>query len=155
MDPNNNLKRFLEAQNQVYLTALAEIKAGSKETHWMWFVFPQMKGLGNSSNADFYGISSLEEAEAFLRHPVLGKHLIEISETLLSLQDKTATDIFGSPDNLKLASSMTLFANVSKTNPIFQKVLVKFFEGREDNLTLRLINKEVTHSSIIAISRGV
>jgi len=142
MDNNNNLKRFLEAQNQTYLKALSEIKKGRKETHWMWFIFPQLRGLGQSDMATFYGISGLQEAEDYLNHPVLGKHLVEISEAVHQLEGKTALQIFGSPDHLKLKSCMTLFAAVKDSNLIFLKVLEKFFDGEQDPLTLKLLFKK-------------
>ncbi|MFL9831671.1 DUF1810 domain-containing protein [Flavobacterium sp. ARAG 55.4] len=139
---SNKLTRFLEAQNQVYLKALSEIKKGQKETHWMWFVFPQLKGLGLSKTSVFYGINDLNEAQRYLSHPVLGKHLIEISTALSALKDKTATAVFGSPDNLKLHSSMTLFAAVPNANPVFAQVLDTYFDGVPDNRTLELLQKK-------------
>ena len=141
MEINNQLTRFLEAQNQVYLKALAEIKNGRKESHWMWFIFPQLKGLGSSTTAEFYGINDLDEAESYLHHPVLGKHLVEISEVLLTLGNKTATQIFGAPDDLKLLSSMTLFSNVKNASPVFEHVIEKYFNGLPDERTLQLILK--------------
>ena len=135
------LARFLEAQNQNYLKALAEIKAGRKASHWMWYVFPQLKGLGKSDMAQFYGIENLNEAEDYLDHPVLGKHLVAISEVLLQIEDKTATEIFGSPDDLKLRSCMTLFANTGRSNPVFNTVLEKYFNAIPDKKTLELINQ--------------
>ena len=140
MNDNNELIRFLEAQNQVYLKALSEIKNGKKETHWMWYIFPQIKGLGLSETANHYAIKDLNEATAYLQHPILGKHLVEISEEVLNLNGKTATQIFGTPDDMKLRSCMTLFANVENTNPIFRKILAKYFNGFPDELTLQLLN---------------
>lgn len=140
MTDNNELIKFLDAQNQVYLKALSEIKNGKKETHWMWYIFPQIKGLGSSETAQYYAIKDLNEATAYLQHPILGKHQIEISEELLNLNEKTATQIFGTPDDMKLRSSMTLFANVKNTNPVFAKVLDKYFNGLADDLTLQLLN---------------
>lgn len=133
------LSRFLDAQNQVYLRALAEIKAGKKETHWMWFVFPQIKGLGSSENANFYAIKNIREATAYLNHPVLGKNLIEISKVVLDIEGKTATDIFGTPDDMKLRSCMTLFAHVENADPVFKAVLKKYFEGVPDSHTMGLL----------------
>lgn len=138
---NNKLTRFLDAQNQMYLTALNEIKCGRKKSHWMWFIFPQLKGLGRSSTADYYGIADLPEASAYLQHPILGKHLIEISTALLSIEGKEAVEILGTPDDLKLCSSMTLFSHVENTNTIFQDVLDKYFEGKPDRQTLHLLSK--------------
>jgi len=140
MEENKGLTRFLNAQNQMYLKALAEVRNGRKESHWMWFIFPQVKGLGFSETAKFYGIDDLEEATAYLNHPVLGKHLIEISETLFQISGKTATQIFGAPDDMKLRSSMTLFSKVKNANPIFNKILEKYFLGFEDDYTLELLN---------------
>ena len=100
---NNDLMRFLEAQNKMYLTAFSEIKKGKKETHWMWFIFPQLKGLGSSDTANYYAIANLKEAENFLQHPILGKHLIEITTLLLGLKKKSAVTIFGDLDALKYA----------------------------------------------------
>ncbi|MFV8324890.1 DUF1810 domain-containing protein [Flavobacterium sp. ZS1P14] len=139
MTDNKELIRFLEAQNQVYLKALSEIKNGKKTTHWMWYIFPQIKGLGSSETAQYYGIKDLNEATAYLQHPILGKHLVEISEEVLNLNGKTAAEIFGTPDDMKLRSSMTLFANVKNADPVFQQVLVKYFNGLPDNLTLQLL----------------
>ncbi|WP_367209290.1 DUF1810 domain-containing protein [Sphingobacterium sp. R2] len=133
------LKRFLDAQNQVYLTALSEIKNGRKTSHWMWYVFPQLRGLGSSAISDEYGISGVSEAISYLAHPVLGKHLIEISEALLQLDGFTAEEIFGYPDSLKLRSCMTLFAMVSDTENIFDNVLKKYFDGVADERTVSAI----------------
>ena len=140
MDENKGLTRFLNAQNQMYLKALAEVRNGRKESHWMWFIFPQVKGLGFSETAKFYGLDDLEEATAYLNHPVLGKHLIEISEALFQISGKNATQIFGAPDDMKLRSSMTLFSKVKNANPIFNKILEKYFLGFEDDYTLELLN---------------
>lgn len=141
MEDKYKLSRFLDAQNQIYLTALNEVKSGRKESHWMWFVFPQITGLGQSSTAKFYGIVNLEEAENYLAHPVLGRHLIEISEALLKVENKTATEILGTPDDMKLRSSMTLFAIAGNTYPVFKQVLDKYFSGIPDELTLKLLKQ--------------
>jgi uncharacterized protein (DUF1810 family) len=135
------LARFLDAQNKLYLKALSEIRNGKKETHWMWFIFPQLKGLGFSETAKFYGIKDLDEATEYLAHPILGKHLIEITEALLAIEGKTATEILGQPDDIKLRSCMTLFANVKNTHPIFEQVLEKYFHGSHDEYTLELLVK--------------
>jgi uncharacterized protein (DUF1810 family) len=140
MTDSNGLIKFLEAQNQLYLKALSEIKEGKKNTHWMWFIFPQIKGLGSSETAQYYGIKDLNEAALYLQHPVLGKHLIEISKEVLNIKGKTAAQIFGTPDDLKLRSCMTLFTNVKNADPIFQKVLTKYYDGLPDQLTLQLLN---------------
>ncbi len=141
MGDNNQLIRFLEAQNQVYLKALSEIKKGKKNTHWMWYIFPQMKGLGSSETTQYFGIKDLKEATAYLQHPILGKHLIEIATEVLNLNGKTVTEILGTPDDLKLFSCMTLFATVENTNPVFAKVLDKYFNGLQDEGTLLLLAK--------------
>jgi uncharacterized protein (DUF1810 family) len=139
MNGNKGLTRFLEAQNQMYLKALAEIQNGKKQSHWMWFVFPQIKGLGFSETAKFYGIADMEEATAYLAHPVLGKHLVEISQALMQIENLTATEIFGTPDDMKLRSSMTLFSKVENADPVFSKVLEKYFEGMQDTYTEELL----------------
>ncbi|WP_017496747.1 DUF1810 domain-containing protein [Flavobacterium sp. WG21] len=140
---NNDLMRFLDAQNKLYLTALSEIKKGKKETHWMWFIFPQIKGLGKSDTANYYAINDLKEATEFLEHPILGKHLIEISELFLTFKRKSADGILGDLDARKLRSSMTLFALVENTNPVFQEILDAFFSGETDPLTLSIINSTI------------
>jgi uncharacterized protein (DUF1810 family) len=136
----NDLKRFLEAQEDDYATALAEIKAGRKRSHWMWYIFPQIAGLGFSSTSQFYAIKDRGEATSYLAHPVLGKRLVEISNALLEIEGKTASEIFGSPDDMKLKSSMTLFGALENTDSVFQKVLDKYFEGGKDQRTLGLID---------------
>ncbi|KQO33914.1 calpastatin [Flavobacterium sp. Leaf82] len=143
---NNDLLRFLDAQNKLYLTAFSEIKKGKKETHWMWFIFPQIKGLGQSDTANYYAINDLKEATEFLEHPILGKHLIEISELILTFKRKSADGILGDLDARKLRSSMTLFSLVENTNPIFQEVLEAFFSGESDPLTLSIINSSIKSS---------
>jgi uncharacterized protein (DUF1810 family) len=135
-----DLKRFLDAQERDYQTAFSEIKNGRKQSHWMWYIFPQIAGLGFSSTSKFYAIKDRSEAESYLAHPVLGRRLIEISNVLLEIEDKTANQIFGSPDDVKLKSSMTLFAALENTNPVFQEVLDRYFSGAKDNRTLELIN---------------
>ena len=136
----NDLKRFLEAQETDYETALAEIEGGRKQSHWMWYIFPQIAGLGFSSTSKFYAIKDRNEAVNYLAHPVLGKRLVEISNALLEIERKTASQIFGSPDDAKLKSSMTLFGALDDTNPVFQKVLDKYFNGAQDDKTLELID---------------
>ncbi len=136
----NDLKRFLEAQENDFATALAEIKRGRKQSHWMWYIFPQIAGLGFSSTSKFYAIKDRAEAENYLAHPVLGKRLVEISNVLLEVEGKTANQIFRSPDDVKLKSSMTLFGELENTNPVFQKVLDKHFNGAKDRRTLELID---------------
>jgi uncharacterized protein (DUF1810 family) len=141
MAEHKDLVRFLEAQNHVYLKALEEIKNGQKRSHWMWYIFPQMKGLGSSENARFFGIKSLDEATAYVQHPILGKHLIEITKALLTIEGKSASDIFGYPDDLKLHSSMTLFSKVENADPVFNEVIKKYFNGGLDQGTLKILEQ--------------
>lgn len=136
-----SLQRFEDAHRQNYETALAEIRRGRKTSHWMWYIFPQLKGLGYSLTAQYYSIENLAEAEIFLAHPVLGAHLVEISRALLALETNNADLVFGYPDNLKLRSSMTLFAQVREADPVFSQVLDKFFEGKPDQRTLELLKE--------------
>ena len=136
----NDLKRFLDAQENDFERALAEIKRGRKQSHWMWYIFPQIAGLGSSETSRFYAVKTKAEAELYLAHPVLGARLVEISEALLEIEGKTANQIFGSPDDMKLKSSMTLFGALKNTNPIFQSVLDKYFNGTNDLRTLQLID---------------
>jgi len=134
-----DLRKFLEAHERSYQTALKEILAGKKRSHWMWYIFPQIKGLGSSPTAQHYAIEDIAEAQAFLRHPVLGANLVEISTALLNTGTSDAHKIFGLPDDIKLRSSMTLFANVPGAGPVFGQVLQRFFEGTPDNKTLKYI----------------
>lgn len=134
----SGITRFVEAQERFYEQALEEIKSGRKRSHWMWFIFPQLKGLGHSSISQFYGINGIAEAEEYLSHPVLGEHLREISRALLELDSNDAHSIFGSPDDWKLRSCMTLFDKVSP-NDIFSDVLHKFYRGNPDHRTLKLL----------------
>ncbi|CAN5269626.1 DUF1810 domain-containing protein [soil metagenome] len=134
----NDLERFITAQETSYPLALSEVRKGRKESHWMWYIFPQIQGLGFSETAKFYAVKDLNEAQAFLNHPILGTRLIVICNELLKLEENNANKIFGNPDDLKLKSSMTLFASLN-TNPIFRLVLEKFFNGARDNKTLQII----------------
>jgi uncharacterized protein (DUF1810 family) len=134
-----DLERFVRAQEGVYEQACAELRAGRKRTHWMWFIFPQIKGLGSSEMAMRYAIASIEEAKAYLEHPVLGSRLRECTQTVLDVKGKTAEEIFGYPDNLKFHSSMTLFAQaaeISEEDLVFSQALDKYFEGKEDAGTI-------------------
>ena len=133
-----DLNRFITAQERSYDAALSEIRSGRKRTHWMWYIFPQIEGLGRSSTAQFYAISDLQEAKEYYAHPVLGPRLVEISEALLSLDGDNATAVMGYPDDLKLKSSMTLFA-IASGNPVFSKVLDKYFDGRQDRQTVKIL----------------
>ena len=137
-----DLNRFVQAQEAMYPRALGEIKRGRKQSHWMWYVFPQIDGLGSSSTAKFYAIKSKEEARAYLNHPVLGKRLIECAETLLRLRNKSASEVFGYPDDLKLRSSMTLFATVSDPDSVFHRVLDQYFESGMDQKTLDILEQQ-------------
>lgn len=136
---NHNLKRFLDAQQRDYATALTELKVGLKRSHWIWYIFPQIGGLGYSEMSKRYAIKDLPEATAYLEHPVLGKRLIEISNVLLALKSVSANGVMGSPDDLKLRSSMTLFAQVPGADPVFDAVLKKYFQGEKDKATLQLL----------------
>lgn len=134
----SDLQRFISAQERSYDAALREIKSGRKRTHWMWYIFPQIAGLGFSQTAQYYAISSLQEAKDYYAHQVLGKRLVEISNALLELKSCDATSVMGYPDDLKLCSSMTLFS-VASGDPVFAKVLDKFFSGRQDTKTLSIL----------------
>jgi len=135
----NDLDRFLAAQQQDYDQALSEIRSGRKRTHWIWYIFPQIEGLGFSSNAIYYSIRDLQEAAAYLKHPVLGPRLVEISKALLALASSNATQVMGSPDDIKLRSSMTLFSMVPGADPVFGEVLEKFFDGKRDERTVGIV----------------
>jgi uncharacterized protein (DUF1810 family) len=142
MSSATDLERFLTAQATNYTQALAEIGQGRKRSHWLWYVFPQLAGLGLSQTAQFYTLKDLEEARAYLNHPILGLRLLEITSALLDIQGKTATQIIGSPDDIKLRSSMTLFNLVSPSIPIFQEVLEQYFTGQPDPKTLALLHDQ-------------
>ena len=133
------LDRFLNAQAGSYDTALREIQSGYKRSHWMWYIFPQIQGLGFSSTAQYYSISDLEEAKAYLQEPTLRARLLEISQALLELPSKNASTIFGFPDDRKLRSSMTLFAEAEPECTVFQEVLRQYFHGEKDEITLHIL----------------
>ena len=135
----NSLNRFIDAQNYMYETALTEIKNGMKISHWIWFIFPQLRGLGRSDMAYKYGINGIEEAKEYLAHPVLSARLTEISEALLVHKNKDIEYIMGGIDAMKLRSSMTLFALVSEENSVFHQVLDCFYDGEMDEYTIKLI----------------
>ena len=135
-----NLFRFIEAQERDYSIALEEIKKGRKQGHWMWYVFPQIQGLGYSSTSQHFAIQNIEEATEYLNDTVLGTRLIEICNELLKLDCNDAYSIFSSPDHLKLKSSVTLFSQVENANPVFVAVLEKFFDNKPDNLTLKKLD---------------
>ncbi|MCU6760826.1 Uncharacterized conserved protein [uncultured Roseburia sp.] len=136
---NHKLDRFLAAQQKHYKTALKEIRDGQKKSHWMWYVFPQIIGLGFSEISQYYAIKDLKEAKEYIEHDILGKNLIEISQALLETDSKDAVFVMGSPDDLKLKSSMTLFALVKPEYIVFQKVLDKFFHGEKDQKTIEIL----------------
>ena len=136
-----DLERFIEAHAQHFHLAMNEIRSGKKRSHWMWFIFPQLKGLGFSDTAKYYSLKNLKEAEAFLDHPVLGKNLVAIASALLKLEENNATSVFGKPDDMKLHSSISLFSLVPGADPVFRKLLDKFFEGNQDHQTIALLEK--------------
>ena len=138
-DPHD-LDRFVSAQDGVHEQALAELRAGRKTSHWMWFVFPQLAGLGSSEMAQRFAVGSLVEARAYLDHPVLGPRLVECAEAVLTHPERTARQIMGTPDDAKLRSSMTLFALAVDSEPIFQQVLDAFFDGEHDPRTVELLS---------------
>jgi uncharacterized protein (DUF1810 family) len=133
------LQRFVDAQEPVFRQVETELRAGRKTSHWMWFVFPQLKGLGRSGIAQHFGIASRDEAVAYWQHPVLGPRLKQCSEWVLAVEGKTALQILGSPDDLKFRSCMTLFAQVAPDEPVFGRALDKYFAGRPDPRTLELL----------------
>ncbi len=133
--------RFLDAQSLVYRDILAELTAGSKKSHWMWFIFPQLKELGRSSTAKFYGLEDRDEAVAYWQHPILRARMKECTQLVLAVQGRTAHEIFGSPDDVKLRSSMTLFEAVAPNVPAFGQVLERYFDGERDSETLKLLGR--------------
>jgi uncharacterized protein (DUF1810 family) len=137
-----NLRRFVQAQSGCYEQVCRELKSGRKSSHWMWFIFPQWKGLGQSFTANLYAIASRQEAEAYLAHPVLGARLIECTQLVNSVDGRSVEKIFGYPDDLKFRSSLTLFAAVATDNSVFLKTLEKYFEGKPDQRTLDLLHSE-------------
>jgi uncharacterized protein (DUF1810 family) len=139
---NRTLERFVEAQRPVYDDVLRELRSGRKSSHWMWFIFPQLAGLAHSEMSRTYAIRNAAEAQAYVAHPVLGPRLVECCEILLALEGTTASDIFGSPDDLKLRSSMTLFASSSPPGSVFARVLDRYYDGAPDQKTLQLLEAE-------------
>ena len=138
----DGLQRFVDAQDDVYDTALAELRSGRKRSHWMWFIFPQLRGLGHSPTSQHYGIAELDEAKAYAAHDILGRRLLECCNALLPHASRSALDILGSPDDMKLRSSMTLFAEAVSDRPLFQEVLDAFFAGERDGRTLALLKND-------------
>lgn len=139
MTDDYNLQRFLEAQGRVYDAVLDELRAGRKSSHWMWYIFPQIKGLGHSGTAQKFAITSLEEAKAYLHHPVLGPRLRECTQLVLNVKGHSAEQIFGYPDNLKFRSCLTLFMTAAADNKVFKDALLKYFDGKPDTLTLDIL----------------
>ena len=137
-DPHN-LSRFVQAQDDDYEQALAEIRSGRKRSHWMWYIFPQIEGLGFSSTSRLYSIKSIAEAEAYLSHPVLGPRMVECAEAALRVEGRSAFEIFGSTDEMKLRSCATLFACVAPAGSVFDRLIDKYFQGQRDGKTLRLL----------------
>jgi uncharacterized protein (DUF1810 family) len=138
-DDSCDLSRFVDAQSHVYERALSEIRSGRKRSHWMWYIFPQLQGLGFSSTSRRYAIKSVAESRAYLDHPILGPRLLECAEATMAIEGRSAFDIFGSPDDLKLRSCATLFACVSPPGSVFDRLLEKYFQGRRDGKTLNLL----------------
>jgi uncharacterized protein (DUF1810 family) len=138
-DPHD-LTRFVRAQARDYEQAIAEIRRGRKRSHWMWYIFPQFDGLGLSATSKQYAIKSVAEAEAFLRHPVLGPRLLESAQAALGLEERSAFEVFGSPDDMKLRSCATLFASISPAGSVFEQLLDHYFDGEPDDKTLRLLD---------------
>jgi len=136
-----NLRRFIDAQKDIYDDAIAELRSGRKRTHWMWFIFPQIEGLGHSSTAKYYAIKSREEAREYLNHPVLGKRLLECAEAVLAVEGRSASEIFGYPDDMKLKSSMTLFESQAGPDSVFARVLNKYFQGERDARTIQILKQ--------------
>ena len=134
-----NLKRFIKAQSSSYETAMNELSSGNKTGHWIWYIFPQIDGLGSTDMTKLYSIKSVQEASAYLEHPILGKRLIESCEILLNLDAPSISDVMGFPDDLKLRSSMTLFEYVSEPKSIFKKVLIRYFDNDLDEVSLEII----------------
>ena len=141
MQSDSNLSRFIKAQEAIYNTALTELTAGHKQSHWMWYIFPQIDGLGRSDTARYYAIKNLQEARQYLNHPILGPRLIESTEAVLTVEGRTIAQIFGYPDDLKFKSSMTLFYAAQSSDPVFELALDKYFAGKRDSKTIALLEK--------------
>ncbi len=137
-----NLHRFLEAQEPIYDTVLDELRAGRKSSHWIWFIFPQITGLGRSGTAQQFSITSLDEAKAYLQHPVLGPRLRACTQLMLDVNGRNAEEIFGYPDHLKFRSCMTLFLTATTDNTLFKAALLKYFDGKPDQVTLDILAQQ-------------
>jgi uncharacterized protein (DUF1810 family) len=142
MDDRFNLQRFIEAQASVYTSVIKELEQGKKSSHWMWFIFPQFIGLGHSAMANRFAIRSAEEARAYLDHPLLGERLMSCAGLVNKVTGRTAMQIFGDPDVRKFRSSMTLFNQIDRNNPVFEQVLLKYYKGEPDPLTLSLLGRK-------------
>ncbi len=164
MDDPCNLQRFVDAQQHVFAGVIAELRQGSKRGHWMWFIFPQLKGLGRTAQSNFFGIASLQEAAGYLQHPVLGPRLIECTQLVNDIEGRSAEDIFGEIDAMKFRSSMTLFAkampanatpiNAAPENQIFTDALKKYYAGEFDPLTIAYLRKQARfHRGLIRRGR--
>jgi uncharacterized protein (DUF1810 family) len=141
INDSHNLARFVSAQEPVFESALSELENGQKKSHWMWFIFPQIEGLGYSETSRYYSIKSIDEARQYLNHPILGPRLLKCAETVLAIGGRTASEIFGSPDDMKFKSSMTLFACVTVSDSLFARVIEKYFDGERDKKTEFLLGQ--------------
>jgi uncharacterized protein (DUF1810 family) len=139
MISDKSINRFIREQENIYPQVIKELKNGKKVSHWMWFIFPQIEGLGSSSTSKYYSIKTIAEAKKYLAHPLLGKRLLECSKVLLKIEGKSAEDIFGYPDHLKLQSSMTLFSFISPASTVFLEVLNEYFNNQKDQKTLNIL----------------
>jgi uncharacterized protein (DUF1810 family) len=153
-DDPHDLNRFVRAQQDDYEQALSEIQSGRKRSHWMWYIFPQFDGLAFSSTSKHYAIKSVEEARAYLDHSVLGPRLLACTEAVVRIEGRSATEIFGSPDDLKLRSCATLFASVSPPGSVFHRLLDKYYQGEPDGKTLRLLGTDVADLKAAAENPG-
>ncbi|MBZ4033902.1 DUF1810 domain-containing protein [Flavobacterium sp. 17A] len=144
MEKQYDLDRFLQAQRETYGNALKEIRAGGKQTHWMWFVFPQIRGLGFTDYNIFYGIEDLQEASQYLNHPILGRRLVEITRAILQIENKTAHEILGRPDERKLKSCMTLFSQLADAPDCFRQVLEKYYNKEQDEKTMQILKSSAS-----------
>jgi uncharacterized protein (DUF1810 family) len=144
MIADTGINRFIRAQENIYPQIVNELQNGKKTSHWMWFIFPQIEGLGFSSTSKYYSIKTIAEAKEYVMHPVLGKRLLECSTILLNIEGKSAESIFGYPDNLKLQSSMTLFSFTSPESTVFLNVLNKYFNNKKDQKTLDILKSMAT-----------
>ena len=141
MNTDNSLSIFLEAQQNIYPQVVKELESGKKTTHWMWFIFPQIDGLGHSSKAKYYSIKTIEEAKEYLMHPILGKRLLECTNIIAGIENKTADEIFGYIDTIKLRSCITLFKFIAPEQKVFNDILKKYFNGEQDEQTLSILQR--------------